>query len=163
MLDEAIAVGLEEGDAIDWKRDLPEDRALAQSDVVKDIAAFANSGGGVLVFGITEDQHKATGRYDTGQLSEPYERTLRRVAMSGIQPPVFGLDVVAVGQDGERALVVVVPPSADVPHLIYRGDYFGTPVRNHADTERKRERQLESLYQQRLDARRRSDQAIQNL
>lgn len=34
---------------------------------------------------------------------------------------------------------------------------------NHADTEWMRERQLESLYRQRLDARRHSDRAIQDL
>jgi hypothetical protein len=42
MLDEAVAAGIEESDALDRKRDLPDEKALAQSDVVKDIAAFAN-------------------------------------------------------------------------------------------------------------------------
>lgn len=163
MLDEAVAAGIDESDALDWKSDLPVEKALANSDVVKDIAAFANSGGGMLVFGVTEDQRRATGRFDVGEVSESYERTLRRVVVSGIQPPVFGLDVVRVGTEGNRALVVVVPPSVDVPHLIYRGEMFGAPIRNHADTEWMRERQLESLYRQRLDARKHSDQAIQSL
>lgn len=163
LLDEAVAAGVEESDALDWKSDLPVEKALAKSDVVKDIAAFANSGGGVVVFGVTEDQRRATGRFDVGEVSESYERTLRRVVVSGIQPPVFGLDVVRVGKKGNRALVVVVPPSVEVPHLIYRGEMFGAPVRNHADTEWMRERQLESLYRQRLDARSHSDQAIQSL
>jgi hypothetical protein len=163
MLDEAVAAGIEESDALDWKRGLPDEKALAQSDAVKDIAAFANSGGGVLVFGVIEDRRRATGRVDVGGVSESYERTLRRVAVSGIQPPVLGLDVVRVGPAGNRALVVVVPQSIDVPHLIYRSEMFGAPIRNHADTEWMRERQLELLYRQRLDARRHSDQAIQNL
>ena len=163
MLDEAIAAGIEESDALDWKRDLPDEKTLAHSDVVKDIAAFANSGGGVLVFGVTEDQRRATGRFDVGEVTESYERTLRRVVCSGIQPPVFGLNVVRVGQEGNRALVIVVPPSVEVPHLLYRGEMFGAPIRNHADTEWMRERQLESLYRQRLDARSHSDQAIQSL
>lgn len=163
MLDEAVTTGIEESDTLDWKRDLPDEKALAQSDVLKDLAAFSNSGGGVLVFGVTEEQRRATGRVDVGEVSESYERTLRRIAVSGIQPPVLGLDVVRLGQEGNRALVVVVPPSADAPHLIYRGEMFGAPIRNHADTEWMRERQLESLYRQRLDARRHSDQAIQSL
>jgi hypothetical protein len=54
--------------------------ALANSDVPKDIAAFADSGGEVLVYGVEEEQRKATGRIDVGDLSEGYERTYRRVA-----------------------------------------------------------------------------------
>jgi hypothetical protein len=163
MLDEAIAAGIEESDQIDWKTELPPERALSQSDVVKDIAAFANSGGGLLVFGVAETQAKATARVDIGEVTESYERTLRRVAVSGIQPPVFGLDVVRLGEEGCRALAVVVAPSIDTPHLIYRGEYFGAPIRNHADTEWMRERRLEALYRIRFEERRDSDRALLEL
>lgn len=163
MLDELIAQGVEEGDEIDFKKAPPEQRALAQSDIPKDIAAFANSGGGVLVFGMAEEGRTATERVDVGGISEAYERTLRSVAVSHIHPPVFGLDVVKVGDEGQRALVVVVPASLDGPHLIYRNDYFGAPIRNHADTVWMRERQIEQMYRARFDARSRADQAIDEL
>lgn len=37
MLDELIAQGVEEGDELDFKKAPPEQRALAQSDLPKDI------------------------------------------------------------------------------------------------------------------------------
>lgn len=163
MLDEAIAAGIEESNQLDWKAELPPERALSSSDVIKDIAAFANSGGGLLVFGVVEIQAKATARVDVGEVTESYERTLRRVAVSGIQPPVFGLDVIRLGEEGCRALAVLVPPSVETPHLIYRGDYFGAPIRNHADTEWMRERQLEALYRVRFQERRNADHALLEL
>lgn len=163
MLDEVLAAGVEESDGLDWKSELVPEKDLARSDFPKDVAAFANNGGGVLVYGVIEEERRAVGRVDVGEVSESYERTLRRVAVSGIQPPVFGLDVVRVGSEGLRSLVVVVPPSVDVPHLVYRGDYFGAPIRNHADTEWMRERQLEALYRQRLNERRSADHAITTL
>lgn len=163
MLDELIAQGVEEGDDLDFKKTPPEQKALAQSDLPKDIAAFANSGGGVLVFGMAEEGRKATERVDVGEISEAYERTLRSVAVSHIHPPVFGLDVVKVGGEGQRALVVAVPASLDGPHLIYKNDYFGAPIRNHADTVWMRERQIEQMYRARFDARSRADQAIDDL
>lgn len=163
MLNEAVAAGIEESDQIDWKAELPPERALAQSDFIKDVAAFANSGGGLLVFGIAEEQGRAASRIDIGEVNESYERTLRRVAVSGIQPPVFGLDVVRLGVEGNRALAVVVPPSVDTPHLIYRGEYFGAPIRNHADTEWMRERQLEALYRIRFEERRDTDRSLLEL
>lgn len=163
MLDEAIANGTEESNQLDWKEVLPQEKELSQSDVVKDIAAFANSGGGILIFGVAEEGRRATARVDVGDVTESYERTLRRIAVSGIQPPVFGLDVVRLGEQGHRALAVVIPQSVDAPHLIYRNDYFGAPVRNHADTEWMRERQLETLYRARFSERRDSDQALLDL
>jgi hypothetical protein len=162
MIDDAIDAGVAETDQLDWKDALPPQKALAQSDLVKDIAAMANSGGGVIVFGVTEEQSKATGRIDVGDVTENYERTLRSVAVSGIHPPVFGLDVVRVGDDGNRALAVMIPASAEVPHLISREKYFGAPIRNHADTEWMRERQLEALYRYRLNERRNSDESAAN-
>lgn len=98
-----------------------------------------------------------------GEISENYERTLRQVAVSGIHPPVFNLDMRRLGEEGQRALVVIVPVSTDVPHLIYRGEYFGAPVRNNADTEWMKERQLESMYRARLEERRNSTDALDHL
>ena len=117
----------------------------------------------MLVYGVTEEQRRATGRGDVGEVTESYERTLRRVAVSGIQPPVFGLDVIRVGEDGNRALVIVVPASVDVPHMIVRGEMFGAPVRNHADTEWANERLIESMYRQRFDERRNANRAVKGL
>lgn len=50
MLDELIAQSVEEDDDLDFTKAPPEQRALAQSDLPKGIAAFANSGGGVFPF-----------------------------------------------------------------------------------------------------------------
>lgn len=39
-----------------------------------------------------------------------------------------------LGGEGNRCIAVIVPASVDGPHLIYRGEHFGAPVRNNADT-----------------------------
>ena len=163
MLDEAVQQGVEEQDQLDWKRALPDQRELATSDLAKDVAAMANSGGGVIVYGVTETAGRADGRVDVGEVSESYERTMRRVASSAIQPPVVGLGIHRLGTEPERALVVVVPASVESPHLVYRGEYFGAPVRNHADTEWMRERQLEAMYRARFEERRASERALVDL
>lgn len=80
---------------------------------------------------------------------------MRQVAISGISPPIMNLriDVLGTG-DGPQAVIVEVPASVDGPHLIFRGEYFGAPVRNGSDTVWMRERDIEAAYRARLAARR---------
>ena len=162
MLDEAVATGVVETDDLDWKSELPPVSNLAQTDVPKDIAAMANSGGGMIVYGVVEVQKAATERKDSGEFTENHERTYRKVAVTAITPPVFGLQVHRLGTN-PRAAAVIVPASVDGPHLIYRNDYFGAPRRNNADTEWMKEREIEAAYRARFDERRRSTEALDSL
>ncbi|WP_395690093.1 RNA-binding domain-containing protein [Nocardioides sp.] len=163
LVDEAVDAGVAESDHLDWKSALPPEKELKNSDFPKDVAAMANSGGGVIVYGVEEQQRVATERVDAGDFGENYERTLRKVASSSIQPPVLGLGVHQVGDPMCRALVVVVPLSVDGPHLIWKNDAFLAPYRNHADTEWMGERQLEAAYRARFDERRTAEHALVNL
>lgn len=150
LIDAAVAEQLAETNDLDWKRELPPTKGLSLTDFPKDVASMANSGGGVIVYGVEEQGKRATGRRDVGELTENHERTLRAAAYGAISPPVFiGID--AVGVAGNRAVVVLVPPSVDGPHLIFRDQFFGAPLRNDADTEWMNERQIEAAYRARLD------------
>jgi len=163
LLDAAVAVGAVETGDLDWKSELPPAKGLPQTDFPKDVAAMANSGGGVIVFGVRESQKAATERVDVGEFDEAYERTLRSTAITAISPPVFGLNVYRLGDGAKRAVVVEVPASIDGPHLIYRNDYFGAPIRNDSDTVWMKERQIEAMYRARFDERRHATEALDNL
>jgi hypothetical protein len=163
LLDAAVAAGVAETSDLDWKRELPPAKGLPQTDFPKDVAAMANSGGGVIVFGVRETQKTATGRVDVGEFDEAYERSLRSVAIAAISPPVFGLNVYRLGAKGNRTVVVEVPASIDGPHLIYRNEYFGAPVRNDSDTVWLKERQIEAMYRARFEERRHATEALDSL
>lgn len=163
ILDDAVAAGVAETSDLDWKSELPPAKGLPQTDFPKDVAAMANSGGGLIVYGVRESQKAATERVDVGELSETYERSLRSVANTAITPPMFGLNVHRLGTPGSRAVVVEVPASVDGPHLIYRNDYFGAPVRNDSDTVWMKERQIEAMYRARFDERRHAAETLNAL
>jgi hypothetical protein len=163
MLDAAVAACVTEADDLDWKSQLPPAKGLSQTDFPKDVAAMANSGGGIIVFGVRESQKAATERIDSGELDEAHERALRSVAITAVSPPLFGLGIHRLGTDGDRAVVVEVPASADGPHLIYKNEYFGAPVRNDADTVWMKERQIEAMYRARFDERRHATDALDGL
>lgn len=163
LIDEAVATGLAETDDLDWKSELPPVKGLSQTDFPKDVAAMANSGGGTIVYGVEEVQKSATDRRDVGRFDEGYERALRSAAVTAVSPPVFGLGIHRLGEPGRCAVAVVVPASIDGPHLIYRGEYFGAPIRNDADTVWMKERQIEAMYRARFDERRYTAEAVGNL
>lgn len=160
LLDAAVAENVAEANDLDWKSELPPAKGLPQTDFPKDVAAMANSGGGVIVFGVRESQKAATGRVDVGEFDEAYERSLRSAAITAISPPVFRLNVHRLGVEGNRAVVVEVPASIDGPHLIYKNDYFAAPVRNDSDTVWMKERQIEAMYRARFEERRHATEAL---
>lgn len=163
MVDLAVTEGLAETTDLDWKSKLPDIKGLSQQDFPKDVAAMANSGGGVIVFGIEEKDKKAMGRVDVGVLTEQHERALRSVAVSAISPPIMGLDIQRVGDEGAQVVVVAIPPTIDGPHLIYRENYFGAPIRNDADTVWMKERQIEAMYRVRFSDRLNAKERLDDL
>src|ERR1700745_2669393 len=82
LLDAAVAEGVAETNNLDWKSELPPARHLAQTDFPKDVAAMANSGGGLIVYGVRESQKAATVRADVGEFDEAHERSLRSAAIT---------------------------------------------------------------------------------
>lgn len=163
LLDAAVAAGVVESNDLDWKSALPPAKGLSQTDYPKDVAALANSGGGVIVYGVRELQKAAVERVDVGEFDEAYERSLRSVAITAITPPVFGLSVHRLGIEGNRAVVIEVPASIEGPHLIFKNDYFGAPVRNDADTVWMKERQIEEMYRARFHERRHATESLNAL
>lgn len=164
LLDAAVDAGVAETNDLDWKSiKLPPTSGLPNSEFPKDVAAMANSGGGLIVYGVCEMQKAATGRVDVGVLEETHERALRSAAITAISPPVFGLTVHRLESAGKRAVVVEVPASVDGPHLIYKNEYFGAPVRNDADTVWMKERQIEAMYRARFEERRHATEALDAL
>lgn len=163
MIDAAVERQLREADDLDWKSKLPPRSKLSDTDFPKDVAAMANRGGGTLVYGVSEKQKAATGRVDVGELDENHEGALRGIAVSGISPPVLRLDIYKVGDPGNQAVVVVVPPSTDGPHMIFSNELFGVPLRVDAYTAWMREPQIAAMYRARFDELRRSRETLSEL
>lgn len=163
MITAAITEGIAETDDLDWKAKLYDEKNLKQSDYPKDVAAMANRGGGVIVLGVDETDKRAASIVDVGEITEGYERTLASIAVSAITPPVFGIAVHSIATPQGTVVAVVVPGSVDGPHLIYRNDYFGAPVRNGPNTAWMREREVEAMYRARFDARKNAAGALDAL
>lgn len=161
LISSAIAARLAEEDDLDWKAILPGKEEAQLEEYAKDVAAMANSIGGLIVFGVEEQ--RGTGQasaVQTVDVTEGAQRRLRALAATRIHPTVAGLDLIPLTSDdgATSVLVLVVLRSPDAPHMIGQGARIGVPYRSGPETVWMRERDIERAYADRF--RRRDDEHI---
>ena len=167
LIERACDLGIEEATSLDWKRDLPltvaggDGRARQQAELAKDVAAMANSGGGMIVYGVIERAGPASSAAASvsavGAIDEVVLQQIRQVAGNLIYPPVVGLELypLAPADDPDAGvLALLVPDSAQGPHLVHPAnpktlEYFMAPYRHGPHTERMMEHQLAIAYRER--------------
>jgi hypothetical protein len=132
-LDGLIQRGVSESMYLDYKREIGLGSDENRKEFLKDVTAFANSGGGVLVYGIDElrdSAGKPTGLPgslggvecgNVGQLKSVIDHLIR----DGIDEPLYGSPEIAfvdVG-GGKHTILVRVPASLRAPHMVkFKGD-----------------------------------------
>lgn len=113
--------------------DYKESAALQRSDgkkneLSKDVSAFANSAGGVLVYGIKENGHipvAIDNGYDPVDISKEW---IEQVINSRVSRRITGLRIYPVSltetSPGRVAYVVEIPASTDAPHMAADHRYY---------------------------------------
>ncbi len=116
MVRQAVNMGVEETDDLDWKQKLPQQPHGGRwNEFAKDVAAMANTRGGLLVYGVSDDIELVG--IDPEQINE---QRLTAWVRNHVQPYVAGLGLhILTGPDGVSILVVDVPASEMAPHLVY--------------------------------------------
>jgi hypothetical protein len=120
-----VADRVQEGPNIDFKRDLPTAwDSSAKHELLADVTAFANAGGGDVVYGVNEnDAAEASAIFPQVLASVDQEvRRLQDFLLSLAEPRLPGVQVHAVsvneaGKDG-HVLVIRVPQSWAAPHRV---------------------------------------------
>jgi hypothetical protein len=59
MVVRAAASGMAEADDLDWKQALPPEVEKKRREFAKDVAAMANTRGGLIVYGVREENERA--------------------------------------------------------------------------------------------------------
>ena len=119
-LNALVTDGVRESRALEFKARLSWRNDSEKKEFLADISAFANAGGGDLIFGIEEDN--GTASTVVGLVSfDPDKDTLRidSIVRDGIAPRIVGLRVRPVAlSNGRRAVIVRVPNSLNRPHMV---------------------------------------------
>jgi len=116
-----------------------------------DVAALANTAGGVIVIGVAEDTQAGAAAAPGVPLSDGEIGRMRQIVAPGVSPmPVF--DILSIPDETDPALgfyVIAVPRSPSAPHAVLVGDSLRYPKRNGATTRYLSEPELAMAYRDR--------------
>ena len=124
-IDSLITNEVEENIHLDYKAAGALDKNdKKRTEITKDISAFANSDGGIIIYGVSEEDHKPKeispidGRIYTKEWLEN--------VIQLIQPRIDDLKIypIRIGDLGESIYVVKIPRSGNVPHMARDKRYY---------------------------------------
>jgi hypothetical protein len=90
-----------------------------KAELSKDVSAFANSGGGIIIYGLNEENHKAHS-FSFIDGNEFTKEWLEQVISSTIQRNIADLKIFPIRNNGninETIYVVQIPESYEAPHI----------------------------------------------
>ena len=123
-IDALVDAGQRETRQLDFKQELPGRTNADKKELAKDVSAFANSSGGVLVFGVVEEEgvaREARG-VSVANLDQEIPR-LRQIIRGNLDPKVPNVEFHHVdGFSDGPVLLIRVPRSWSAPHMLTTND-----------------------------------------
>lgn len=119
---------------LEFKRELPGNSESAKKEFLYDVSALANASGGNIIYGIEEEDGKASDLIGLSGINADAEiRRLESILQFGIEPRIPGLRIHPVTlQDNRAAIIIRVPKSFALPHVVKHGGTFKFYSRNSA-------------------------------
>ncbi|MFF9409817.1 helix-turn-helix domain-containing protein [Streptomyces anandii] len=148
-----------ESEDLDYKRAHYSADDRGREELAKDIAAFANHTGGLLILGMAEDKGVPSKVFDV-DLDDRHLRHIRQVVANNTAPPVpyEAISVPNPGAPGTGFLLLAVPRSPSGPHAVtapptkLSRDALRYPRRGSSKTEWLTETDVATAYRARYTA-----------
>jgi hypothetical protein len=123
-IDQLIADDVQEDIHLDYKESPAIDKAK-RYEIAKDVSAFANSDGGILIYGIIENNNLPAGK-DSGVDHTKYSREwLEQIISSNITPRIDGIRIAPIPVSADRSIYAVeIPKSFRAPHQAPDKKYY---------------------------------------
>jgi predicted HTH transcriptional regulator len=123
-IDRMIADDVQEDIHLDYKESPAIDKAK-RHEIAKDVSAFANSDGGILIYGVIENNNLPVAK-DTGVDHTKYSREwLEQIISSNITPRIDGIRIAPIPISTARSLYAVeIPKSLRAPHQAPDKKYY---------------------------------------
>ncbi|MBS1787471.1 MAG: ATP-binding protein [Acidobacteria bacterium] len=124
-IEKLITNKVQENIHLDYKASPAIDHSK-RDEIAKDVSAFANSDGGLLIYGVTEDSNKFPEKIDEGIDHNKYGREwLEQIISSKINPRLDGVRLAPIPVSNEKSIYAVsIPKSFRGPHQAPDKKYY---------------------------------------
>jgi hypothetical protein len=150
-LERLVTAGAREDADLDFKEHRYGGGESEKRELAGDIAAMANSRGGLIVIGI-RDEGDVAAELTSVELVDGEEARIRQIAADNIAPRVT-FDVRVVEREGDATrgyYLIIVPPSSLRPHAVRKGRDLRYPVRDGTITRWLSEPEVADAYRDRF-------------
>ena len=132
---------------VEFKRDVYGKDDKEKREFVKDVSAFANTGGGHLIIGIAEDEGTASELVPQNVDADQEQRRMNSLLLDGIEPRISGFRIKPVPIEGGGCCFVVrIPKSWNAPHRVTLGGLNRFWGRNSSGTHQLAMEELRDLF-----------------
>ncbi len=114
LVDERI----EEGQRLDYKQELPLAREKERAEVAKDISGMANAQGGLLLYGVSEDESEEPRPEAITPLPRAGQQTRLEDIVDSSVNPRLGYEARTIDAGQGSVLLVRVAPASGGPHMV---------------------------------------------
>lgn len=169
MIRQAAADTLEETDDLDWKEQLPQPpRDGRWNELAKDVAAMANTRGGLIIFGVRDKTCELVGIDPEQANIQQYHQWIR----NHVQPYLPDITFTTLpSPDGSMSVLVCdIPASPMAPHHVYGTaqkdkdqQVAVVPYRDKDHTAWMAEHQIERAYRDRFTRTEHAEEEVQRL
>jgi hypothetical protein len=117
---------IQENINLDYKRDLHLETSDERKEFLFDISSFANSEGGVIIYGIEEEKSEGLSNSGTpGNIIgiqhngfDSLKLKIESILENSIQPNISNIRITSIEISEKSVLVIVVPKSIGLPHMV---------------------------------------------
>jgi len=133
-LDRLVAERAEEGTFLEFKsaRALSE-QGKFKAELPRDVSAFANAGGGVLVIGIEEDANNCASKVEGYRDAKVQAGWFEDVLLGNVRPRLPDLEVILVDHPTGKVFVIHAPLSYHTPHQASDRKFYARRQRRRDD------------------------------
>lgn len=122
-ISELIDLGISETQSLEFKAKPYGTSESQKKELLKDISALANTDGGFLIIGLSEENGVASALQNDIENADAEILRLENIVGSGLDPAIMELRIKNVRSECHSALIIQVPPSLNAPHRLAA---FGT-------------------------------------